>query len=38
MDYTLVKKRDKYYLYDENGKIIIITRSKKVVQKIMDDR
>ena len=37
MDYTLVKKRDKYYLYDANGKIIIITRSKKVVEKIISD-
>ena len=38
MNYTLFKRYNKYYLYDANGKIIIITRSRNIVLKIMNDR
>ena len=34
----MIRIGDKYYVYDENGKILIITRSKRIAENVYNTR
>ena len=34
MKSNLIKRKNKYYVYDKNGWIVIITRSRRIAEKI----
>ncbi len=38
MNYTLFKRHNKYYLYDENNILILITTLKRVAERIIRDK
>lgn len=34
----MIRKNNKYYVYDDKGKILIITRSKRIAQNVYNTR
>lgn len=34
----MIRKNNKYYVYDDNGKILIITTSKRIAQHVYNTR
>lgn len=35
---TLIKRKNKYYVYDKNGWIIVITRSRRIAEKAEESK
>jgi len=38
MNYTLFKRNNKYYLFDENDNLVLVTTHKRVAERIIRDK